>query len=112
LLGRCSTSWATFPALFCIDYFWDHVSCFCSGNPPTYASLIVGITAVNHPVQLLLLFRWGLVNILPGWPQTTIFLISASQVTGIIDMIQHNWLIVFLNFKIFCVFINFMIYVF
>jgi hypothetical protein len=40
-LGRCSISWATFPALFCFNYFLGRISHFCLGtssylDPPTY----------------------------------------------------------------------------
>jgi hypothetical protein len=44
---------ATPPVLFCVGYFWDRVSFFCPGWPPTVVLLIsafwvAGITGVNH----------------------------------------------------------------
>jgi hypothetical protein len=41
LLGRCSTTWATLPALFCLRPASDH-------SFPSYASRVAGITVVPY----------------------------------------------------------------
>jgi hypothetical protein len=36
LLGRCSTTWAMPPVLFCFSYFAERFSHFCLGHPHTH----------------------------------------------------------------------------
>jgi hypothetical protein len=64
LLGRYFTTWTTIPVLFPLVYFLNRLYHFLHGTasdcyPPTFASSIVGITAVYHHAWLVLL-RWGL----------------------------------------------------
>jgi hypothetical protein len=63
-LGRCSTTSATLPAMFCIGFFRDRVSR----------------------------------TICLGWPQSMIFLISASQVARITGM--SHWRLLQYDFKV------------
>lgn len=58
LLGICSVTWATFPALWCFSYFSVRVSWFClvmasDCNLPIYISLIAGVTSINCQNQLV-----------------------------------------------------------
>jgi hypothetical protein len=57
LLGRCSTTWAIAPALFCFSYFLDRAQVFAWGLPQTKillptTSWVARITGVNHHVHL------------------------------------------------------------
>jgi hypothetical protein len=60
-----------------------------------------GMTDMHHHPQPLVEItnEKVLVNFLLGWPQTMIFLISASQVARIIDVTHCASLILFLNFS-------------
>jgi hypothetical protein len=59
LLGRCSTTWATYPALFVLDIFLIGSRIFCPGqlgahvNSPIYISFVAGMTDQCHHAQLL-----------------------------------------------------------
>jgi hypothetical protein len=69
LLGRCSTTWDTSPALFCFSHFSDRVSCFCrvlasDCNPPTSGSLYSWDYRHALP-HLAYWLRWSLENLLP-----------------------------------------------
>jgi hypothetical protein len=54
LVGRCCTTWATLPTLFCVGYFWDRISWnICLGWLWTFILLISAswgarITGVRH----------------------------------------------------------------
>jgi hypothetical protein len=60
-------------------------------NSPIYAFHIAGMTSVCYHVWILLL-RWILPTFCPCQPSTTILLISASQVVGIIGISHHDQL--------------------
>jgi hypothetical protein len=74
---------------FYFSYFSVRVSLFCLGQswttvlipmPPTYLELQVYITTPALLVEIRVSLTFCL-----GWPQTTILLIAASQVAGIIE---------------------------
>jgi hypothetical protein len=79
-------------ALFALGYFSDRVPCFLprpavDGNPSTYASCVAQITGMYHHTCFL---KWGL-TFCPGWPQTSILLISTFRVPRFIGMSHHTW---------------------
>jgi hypothetical protein len=80
------------PALFALVIFQIGSHGFCPASnydPPIYASYIAGITGT--PPHSAYLLRWGLINFCPSWSLTLIFLISTSQVAGIIDVSLGTW---------------------
>jgi hypothetical protein len=75
---------------FCFNYYLNKVPCLYLGNLdhslPIYTFHIDGITGTHHSAQLfkkLLLLRGISQTFCPSWPQTMIFLISASWVARI-----------------------------
>jgi hypothetical protein len=62
VLGRCSTTWAPPPALFCVGYFWERVSpSICLGWPQTAillisASWVVRITGWHPALWSIFIF--------------------------------------------------------
>jgi hypothetical protein len=78
---------------FCFSYFSDRVSCVClepdlDCDPPTYTSLLAGITCVCHHAHLLVEMGLSL-SFCPHWPLSVILPISASLVAGIIGVYHH-----------------------
>jgi hypothetical protein len=55
---------------------------------PIFASHIAGIIGSCHPVQLIEMGE-AVSLFCPGWSQTVMLLISASQLTGITGMNHH-----------------------
>jgi hypothetical protein len=86
LLGGYQTTFALFIFLresctFCPGLASDH-------SPPTYASLIAGITHMCYHTWHI--FQMGVsLAFCSGWHQTAILQISASQVAEIIGMCHH-----------------------
>jgi hypothetical protein len=71
-------------------------------HPPVHASHIAGMTGVCHHKQLLLV-EMGVSQVFcPGQPQTTILLISAPEVAGIIGVSLHGSVLSVLIFHGFC----------
>jgi hypothetical protein len=58
LLGRCSTTWATPPSLFCFTYFSDGVLFFAQGGPQT---VILFPLLPHSPAPGASQVPWGLV---------------------------------------------------
>jgi hypothetical protein len=96
-VGQVLCHWATPAALFALGFFWIESHIFCVGQAsdhklPTYASLRAGITGMHCCAKLICWDGCSLTFCL-GWPQTVIFLISASWVagnTGLIHCIQKE----------------------
>jgi hypothetical protein len=87
LLGRCSTTWATPPAVFMLITFemWSH---FIPGPAWTAIFLfmlpyVAGMIGVHHCAQP---------NFFLGWPRTSISSTSASQGARIMALSYDTWL--------------------
>jgi hypothetical protein len=52
-----------------------------------------------QPIFLWLFWRWALANCFPGWPQTMILWMSASQVARIIGISHQHPAIIFILIK-------------
>jgi hypothetical protein len=76
------------PSPFCFSYFPNKVSCLClygTRQQPSYLCFLCSRMAGLLPCPAFFI-GWGwvgecLMNFLPGWPWTTILLISALRVT-------------------------------
>jgi hypothetical protein len=95
LLGRCSITWATPPALFALVILKIRVSLFCpcqTGSPGLWGAHIYGTwhswDGRHVPPYPAIGWDKGLMNFLP----VMFFMISASQLARITDMNHHNWL--------------------
>jgi hypothetical protein len=71
---------------FCFGYFWDRVSHLCLANldcNPIYTFYIAVMTDSGHHAQLFAGWDGISHTVCPGWSQTMIPTISASQVARI-----------------------------
>jgi hypothetical protein len=90
LLGRHSKHLSLSPALFCFSYFSGRVLCFCPGPASGSNPLIYGLASGwQETTTWLIDWDGGLTNFCPGYAQTLILLIFASQVGGITAMSHH-----------------------
>jgi hypothetical protein len=114
---RHSTSWATFfpgqPGL-CFSYFTLPTVAGMTATHPAFFPLGWKLFAWNHdPLDLSLLSSWGWqvcttapnfslrCGLCPGWPQTTVLLISASKVVRIIGVSHWHQLIILFYTQVF-----------
>jgi hypothetical protein len=77
------------PSLFCSGYFRDKLSLFCPGwsGPQSFYFVVPAMTGMRHMLPCPASFPGDRASqtlfffFCPGWPGTTILLISASQST-------------------------------
>jgi hypothetical protein len=86
VLGKALYHLTYTPALFTLVIFGIGSPVYAQmgldHDPPIYASGVVVMTGTCHHIQLLLV-EMEYLNILLGWPQTMILLITASRVAKI-----------------------------
>jgi hypothetical protein len=90
LLGRCSTIWVTALVMFWIESCVFALADFGPGSSCLHLLCSYNDRCKGHHPQIIGWDRVSLTFCL-GWPQTVIFLISASWVAGIIDMRYCTW---------------------
>jgi hypothetical protein len=94
--ARYSATWAI--AFLLLGCFWDRVSCVCLGQPGlsfSYLWFSGQRRSQAHATMEYWLVKMGVgcvsLTFCLVWPQTAIFLISASWVTRIIGAKHHSW---------------------
>jgi hypothetical protein len=95
LLGRWSYKLSHTPSPFLL-HFSDRFSCFLlmaslNCNPPTYALGVSGFIDLSHHDRFVC-WDGSSLTFCPGWPQTTVFLISTFWVAETTGKCHCAWL--------------------